>query len=381
MRDPGLGIKHKYAGDTVNIKYAGGAGHPAFEYDASNVLKRIATSEGQMVPSGDTLRFDYYLKDHLGNVRLVFSEKGDILQQTDYYPFGLEIDRNSPVQIPAARNAINRYNFLGKETQVATGYIDLQARFYDPTVGRFMQIDPVTDTQEDQSTYQYGWNNPILRSDPNGTYPDGPGDDPFLIARLVTTAFFDTKHAIINTAARAFNSDIRAGYKVDGDGNQTFETQISRQAVDNSLSGQVREAVNAVGDVALVATAGSSPANPGNLLSKTSVESQVVKAGKEVVAETSQAARRQAMRDAGIPTSQQPSSQSRNASGREYSYEVPKKGGGKETKSVQQQTMDRSHPNEKHWEAGPVKRDADGHVKMNNYGRPRLDSDKSKVNY
>jgi hypothetical protein len=114
-----------------------------------------------------------------------------------------------------------------------------------------------------------------LQSDPNGTYPDGPGDDPFLIARLVTTAFFDTKHAIINTAARAFGSDIRAGYKVE-DGQQVFETQISRQAVDNSLGGQVKEAVNAVADVALVATAGSSPANPGNLLSKTSVESQVI---------------------------------------------------------------------------------------------------------
>ena len=72
------------------------------------------------------------------------------------------------------------------------------------------------------------------------------------------------------------------GYKVDGDGNQTFETQISRQAVDNSLGGQVKEAVNALADVGLVATAGSSPANPGNLLAKTS-ESQVVKAGKEGV--------------------------------------------------------------------------------------------------
>ncbi len=193
----------------------------------------------------------------------------------------MEVDRSNPAQTPAARNAVNRYNFLGKETQVETGYIDLSRRFYDPTIGRFMQVDPVTEGQENQSTYQYGWNNPILRSDPNGDYPDG-GDDPFLIARLVTTAFFDTKHAIINTAARAFGSDIRAGYKVE-DGQQVFETQISRQAVDNSLGGQVKEAVNAVADVALVATEGSSPANPGNLLSKTSVESQVVKAGKEVV--------------------------------------------------------------------------------------------------
>jgi RHS repeat-associated protein len=273
------GMKHKYVADTLTLKYAG-----AFEYrqvGAVNTLYRISLAEEQVMLRNNKIEAEYYLKDHLGNTRVVFGEKGNILQKTDYYPFGLEIDRNSPIQTPAARNNVNRYSFLGKETQIGTGYIDLSRRFYDPTIGRFMQVDPLTELQESQSVYQYGWNNPILHSDPNGDYPDGPGDDPFLIARLVTTAFFDTKHAIINTTARAFGSDIRAGYKVEG-GQQIFETQISKQAVDNSVVGQVKEAVNAVADVALVATAGSNPANPGNLLVKTS-ESQVVKAGKEVV--------------------------------------------------------------------------------------------------
>ncbi|TDB58549.1 RHS repeat-associated core domain-containing protein [Arundinibacter roseus] len=170
--------------------------------------------------------------------------------------------------------------------QQETGWLDLKARFYDPTLARFLSVDPLAEAQEFMSPYHYGYNNPIRFSDPNGKMPDGPGDDPFLIARLAATAFFDTKHAIINTAARAFGSDIRAGYKVEG-GQQVFETQISKQVVDNSLLGQVREAVNTVGDVALVATAGASPANPGNLLSKTSVESQVVKAGKEVAQSSS----------------------------------------------------------------------------------------------
>lgn len=50
------------------------------------------------------------------------------------------------------------------------------------------------------------------------------------------------------------------------------------------------------------------------------------------------------MREQGIPTSQQPKSQSRNDSGLEFQYEVPKPGGGTEIKSVQQQTLDSSHP-------------------------------------
>src|SRR5690606_31989048 len=158
-------------------------------------------------------------------------------------------------------------------------YMDLVNRFYDPSIGRFMQVDPVTETQENYSTYQYGWNNPILRSDPNGDCPDCP-EDPFLIGKLVTTAYFATKHDIINTAARLLGSDMRASYKVEG-GQQVFETEISRQPVDNSLGGVVKEAVNAVADGLLVATAGTGSANPGNLMVKTN-ESQVIKAGKEV---------------------------------------------------------------------------------------------------
>jgi hypothetical protein len=115
-----------------------------------------------------------------------------------------------------------------------------------------------------------------------------------------------------------------------------------------------------------------------NAKADTEVAEQLVKTESKAV--SSNAARRESMRKEGIPTSQQPKSQSKNASGREYSYETPKKGGGKETKSVQQQTMDRSHKGDPHWEAGKVKTD-NGTVRTNNYGRPKLENTKSKVNY
>ena len=87
------------------------------------------------------------------------------------------------------------------------------------------------------------------------------------------------------------------------------------------------------------------------------------------------------MQQEGIPTSQQPLSQSKNESGRQYQYEVPKEGGGTKIKSVQQQTKDRSHPGESHWEAGDVKTDDAGNVINNRYGVPKLKNGKSKVNY
>jgi RHS repeat-associated protein len=97
---------------------------------------------------------------------------------------------------------------------------------------------------------------------------------------------------------------------------------------------------------------------------------------------TSREARRKVMQEEKIPTSQQPISQSKNSSGMEYRYETPKPGGGTEIKSVQQQTLDRSHPNQGHWEAGTVKTDPmTGEIRMNDYGRPKLVNNKSKVDY
>jgi hypothetical protein len=45
-------------------------------------------------------------------------------------------------------------------------------RQFDNIIGRFTRIDPITEGQEHLSLYQYGWNNPILKSDPNGQIPD-----------------------------------------------------------------------------------------------------------------------------------------------------------------------------------------------------------------
>lgn len=87
------------------------------------------------------------------------------------------------------------------------------------------------------------------------------------------------------------------------------------------------------------------------------------------------------MRNANIPTSQQPISQSKNESGWEYIYETLGPKGEKDIKSVQQQTLDRSHKEQPHWEAGNVKKDNWGNPLFNRYGRTKLKSKKSKVYY
>ncbi|MEO6286522.1 MAG: DUF6443 domain-containing protein [Dyadobacter sp.] len=159
------GAKHKYANsaDAFIAKYAG-----IIEYDGSNAFKRAATSEGQAILTSDSLTFNYYIKDHLGNVRIVFNENGEVLQNTEYYPFGLAIAKDSPIQTPAARNSVNRYLYNEKELQVGSGYLDYGARMYMPEIGRWGTADPLSDISRRFSPYTYGNDNPLRFIDPDG---------------------------------------------------------------------------------------------------------------------------------------------------------------------------------------------------------------------
>ncbi|WP_426292660.1 RHS repeat domain-containing protein [Dyadobacter endophyticus] len=157
----GAGAKLRMANSNgaVNTKYAG-----AFEYNQSNYLTRIATEEGQInvTNNGNNFAFEYYLKDHLGNNRMVMSEAGTMTQEMEYFPFGLAIPRTA---------GTNKYLYNGKEKQPETGWLDYGARQYDATIGKWMVVDPLAEQFSSWSPYNYGKNNPIRFKDVDGLAP------------------------------------------------------------------------------------------------------------------------------------------------------------------------------------------------------------------
>ena len=76
----------------------------------------------------------YRLKDHLGNVRAVVSptvtNSLEVVQTTDYYPFGMSMSKNSTT------TPYNKYKYNGKEEQEMPGkWLDYGARMYDAQLG------------------------------------------------------------------------------------------------------------------------------------------------------------------------------------------------------------------------------------------------------
>ncbi|MFI1151831.1 RHS repeat domain-containing protein [Streptomyces sp. NPDC020817] len=80
--------------------------------------------------------------------------------------------------------------FVGGTNDGATGLVHLGAREYDPSVGRFISVDPVflTDDPRQHNAYQYGNNNPVNNADPtgeqleecaSGMYKCHNGNDPY----------------------------------------------------------------------------------------------------------------------------------------------------------------------------------------------------------
>jgi len=131
----------------------------------------IQTDEGRAVYNGTGYNYEYTLTDHLGNSRVNFTTTGNAVNSTqvdDYYAFGMDISRTSPI-FPEPKN---NYLYNKKELQDDLGQYDYGARLYDPVIARWGVIDPMTEKDTRFSPYSYVRLNPIRLIDLDGMFFD-----------------------------------------------------------------------------------------------------------------------------------------------------------------------------------------------------------------
>ena len=113
--------------------------------------------------NGGTVYF--YVKDHLGNSRLVLDSDGNIQSRMDYEPYGVEL---YPL---AANTSGEKYKFTNQERDYSTGLDYFHARYYSSAMGRFMGADKVggeVDIPQSWNKYWYANDRPLVAVDPNG---------------------------------------------------------------------------------------------------------------------------------------------------------------------------------------------------------------------
>ena len=123
----------------------------------------------------------YELSNHLGNVLATVSDRRQpvslnsttidhyepvVMSATDYYPFGMEM----PGRMYSG--GTYRYGFNGKENDNEVkgegNQQDYGMRIYDPRVGRFLSVDPITKKYPELTPYQFASNQSIGAIDVDG---------------------------------------------------------------------------------------------------------------------------------------------------------------------------------------------------------------------
>lgn len=103
---------------------------------------------------------NYFLADHLGSTNGLTDSTGSLTSQTAYDSFG---NQASPLS--------TRYGFTGRERDDFSGLTYYRARFYDPSLGRFISEDPIGFGGGDVNLYGYVRNQPLFYRDPRGLQP------------------------------------------------------------------------------------------------------------------------------------------------------------------------------------------------------------------
>ena len=135
------------------------------EADASNnITRKYIYGRGLLSVATHSARYFYHFNGN-GNTTALSDINQNIVNSYGYDPFGSVLTQQEAIAQP--------FKFVGQYGVMAepNGLYYMRARYYDPSVGRFMSEDPIGFDGGDVNLYAYVLSNPIMNVDPSGLDP------------------------------------------------------------------------------------------------------------------------------------------------------------------------------------------------------------------
>lgn len=146
----------------------------------STETRAYVFAEGKVVAtektvSGAAAVTEYEHDDVLGSVTAITDSSGEIVQQMAYDPWGKRTALNWNADNSDSLMFNGAYptdrGFTGHDQLDNVGFVDMNARLYDPALGRFLSADTIVqfpDSTQGYNRYTYVNNNPLSYTDPSG---------------------------------------------------------------------------------------------------------------------------------------------------------------------------------------------------------------------
>jgi len=124
----------------------------------------------------------YFLPDAQGSAIAAVTEEFELCWEEEYTPYGNKYHDGEGVAaiLTAGCGLIgSERGFTGHIEDVSTDLVYMQQRYYDPSIGRFLSIDPAGVDEFDSkriNRYSYAENDPLGKIDPDGRNSIGSGN-------------------------------------------------------------------------------------------------------------------------------------------------------------------------------------------------------------